>query len=284
MPGGGKPPSRCEQRAGRHAQHVGELRKVDRLVAERLQDGPLQRSATERGPLTPEAPESPHSLRAHFGRLEPPRGRYGAGSTQSLDPCRRSADRCEPQQFGVVEQPVLVELRGLGEPGRQLRWIEQSPAAAQPGLEPRRQHGGQRPPNRRPVVDGKVARQHQELGGQHRFRDDGLDGFQRPRLVLARLDIHQVPERQSVAVRDQDQRAGWRLAEGFGEEIAEGPLRPICQGVDGDASVRAVVAIGRKRVPGGQVRCGAGAGAHGAPRSARSPRSARRPPRDGRSH
>src|SRR5579859_1421924 len=103
-------PRRRQERRWRHAHLVGERGQVGRLLAERIEDRPLQRGASGRRVLAWQVPDSADLSGVDLRRAETPDRLDRSPATETLEPAGRAAQRTEPQQLGIVEQALVVEL------------------------------------------------------------------------------------------------------------------------------------------------------------------------------
>ena len=121
--------------------------------------------------------------------------------------------------------------------GRSVR-VADLPPAVEPRLEARRQHRRQCRADRRAIVGGDLLGQDEQVGRQHRGRDDCLDRLElaglRPVLSVG-LAIEHVAERQPSAVRERAGASRERAPAARKERVAEGALRTVGECVDGHA-------------------------------------------------
>ena len=223
---------RRQHRSRRHPDLGGKVGNAHRPLAQCLEDRALQRGAADRRSLGGKGAQHADPLGPHLRRSQRPSRDQLAGPAQTVGGLVPLRPEC-PLECRIRD-PVVAgkgEPQGLGQRGR----VGRRPAPCQPRLQAGRQHRRDRGAERRAVVGGDLLGERQQVGREHRRRDDGLHRSQLdPGLPLGH-PRQEVAERQATSVWHEQERAGGGPAQLRWEVVAEGSLGPVGERLDCDA-------------------------------------------------
>ena len=205
-------------------------------AAQRLEDGPLDGRPPGRLGVARHRAQHPDAAWVDLRGTQCPMRADGARPPEPLQPGGPPTTWRGAHQAGIGDQAVRIGR--LHEAGGQIGPVADLPPAVEPRLEARRQHRRQSRADRRAIVGGDLLGQDEQIGRQHRGRDDCFDRLElaglRPVLRVG-LAIEHVAQRQPAAVGNQQERAGSGHLPLGGNEVAESAFRTVGQCVDGHA-------------------------------------------------
>ncbi len=250
-------PPRWSQQASRiDAHQLGELAHAPLPAVQRLEQGSLHRRAPRQVAIVGHRTDHALAALGHLRRPQRPFGADHAVASEPLDPRGPAASWGAAHERGIGDVAVslgqAVQLRG------QLIGSLHDPSAQQARLEAGRQHRREGRADRRAVVAGDLLRQGEQVRREHRRRDHRLHHLHVGRRF--RLAGKEIAERQAMAIGNEQERTGGRVAELGAEQVAERSLRSVGEGLDRDAHRPCARAHRRSLDPWSTRRIAAGLG------------------------